>query len=209
MYADLVGHWAHHGIARISGSARHLCVTSDLRAAPVRPPVRCVGEARWSQPASPTRAASGLLMEGRLAEARVEFWQEVDEADAAGDAVALAEAAIGLGGCGSTSTARRSSGPASAPLQERALRGLAPRGTTGLPVARPPGRRAGATSAVTAARCSPRSATPGSSGDPVALAEALSIAHHCLLGPAHGPNGLALADELIARRRSPTARPTR
>jgi hypothetical protein len=33
--------------------------------------------------------------------------------------------------------------------------------------------------------------------DPVALAEALSLAHHCLLGPEHGAARLELADELI------------
>src|SRR4051812_38316124 len=44
------------------------------------------------------RSAEDLLMEGRLAEARVAYWQDVDAAEAAGDAVALATAAIGLGG---------------------------------------------------------------------------------------------------------------
>jgi hypothetical protein len=34
-------------------------------------------------------------------------------------------------------------------------------------------------------------------GDPVALAEALSLAHHCLLGPDHAVERRALADELI------------
>ncbi|MFT3852479.1 MAG: hypothetical protein QM733_07070 [Ilumatobacteraceae bacterium] len=34
-------------------------------------------------------------------------------------------------------------------------------------------------------------------GDAVALAEALSIAHHCLLGPGHAAERLAIADELI------------
>ncbi|WP_214321269.1 hypothetical protein [Nonomuraea sediminis] len=35
-------------------------------------------------------------------------------------------------------------------------------------------------------------------GDPVALAEALSLAHHCVLGPEHGTLRLELATELIA-----------
>jgi hypothetical protein len=34
-------------------------------------------------------------------------------------------------------------------------------------------------------------------GDPVAVAEALSLTHHCLLGPQYGAERLALADELI------------
>ena len=33
--------------------------------------------------------------------------------------------------------------------------------------------------------------------DPIALAEGISLAHHCLLGPAHGDLRLALADELL------------
>ncbi|RSN04300.1 hypothetical protein DMB42_32050 [Nonomuraea sp. WAC 01424] len=36
-------------------------------------------------------------------------------------------------------------------------------------------------------------------GDPTALAEALSLAHHCLLGPEHGPLRLELARELIGQ----------
>ena len=36
------------------------------------------------------------------------------------------------------------------------------------------------------------------SGDPVALADGLSLAHHCLLGPDHSAARLDLADELIA-----------
>ena len=35
-------------------------------------------------------------------------------------------------------------------------------------------------------------------GEPVAVAEALSLAHHCVLGPHDGPARLAIADELIA-----------
>src|SRR4051812_40352990 len=46
----------------------------------------------------PPFSAQDLLMEGRLAEARVEFWRDAEVADAAGDPVALATAAIGLGG---------------------------------------------------------------------------------------------------------------
>ncbi|NUR86010.1 MAG: hypothetical protein HOY71_18170 [Nonomuraea sp.] len=34
-------------------------------------------------------------------------------------------------------------------------------------------------------------------GDPVALAEALSLAHHCVLGPEHGPLRLELATDLV------------
>ena len=34
--------------------------------------------------------------------------------------------------------------------------------------------------------------------DPIELAEALSLAHHCLLGPQHAKRRLGLADELIA-----------
>jgi hypothetical protein len=40
-------------------------------------------------------------------------------------------------------------------------------------------------------------AEAGRAGDPVALAEALSLAHHCVLGPGHGALRLKLASELI------------
>jgi hypothetical protein len=43
--------------------------------------------------------------------------------------------------------------------------------------------------ALDAARCG---------GDPVVLADALSLAHHCLLGPEHADRRLNLADELLA-----------
>src|SRR4051794_34867514 len=143
-----------------------------------------------------TRHASALLMEGRLVEARVAFWQEVDAADAADDRAALAEAAIGLGGLWvheHRSTLDRARVLA---LQERALRGLddddplACRLRARLAAERCylDGDRGPVLDAVSRAR---------ESGDPVALAETLSIAHHCLLGPAHGPERLALADELI------------
>jgi soluble cytochrome b562 len=42
------------------------------------------------------------------------------------------------------------------------------------------------------------------SGDAVALADALSLTHHCLLGPDHGVARLDLADELIATSMSTT-----
>ena len=73
---------------------------------------------------SSTRAASGLLMEGRLVEARVAFWHQVDEADAAGDAVLLAEAAIGLGGLWVHEHRSTLDRARVLTLQERALRGL-------------------------------------------------------------------------------------
>ncbi|HSV65717.1 MAG TPA: hypothetical protein VLJ59_07405 [Mycobacteriales bacterium] len=44
-------------------------------------------------------------------------------------------------------------------------------------------------------------------GDPVALAEALSLAHHCLLGPQHAVRRLGLAEELL-REGSRTHRPS-
>ncbi len=43
--------------------------------------------------------------------------------------------------------------------------------------------------------------------DPVALAEGLSLAHHCLLGPEHGDLRIALADELL-RVAASTDRPS-
>src|SRR4051794_41810742 len=121
-------------------------------------------------------------MEGRLAEARVEFWQEVDAADAAGDPLALAEAAIGLGGVWvhehrATIERARVRG-----VQQRALDGLAGVDDGAVLACRLRARLAaeqayvdGDDSTVLAELDLARR-----SGDPVALAEVLSITHHCL-----------------------------
>ena len=98
---------------------------------------------------------------------------------------------------GSTSTARRSNRLASSRLQRRALAALDP--ATSLArrlevrlaaeTAYLLGDPAGVLAELERAR---------QSDDPVVLAEALSLAHHCVLGPHHRTLRLQLADELIA-----------
>src|SRR6185312_3140643 len=142
------------------------------------------------------RRGTALLMEGRLTEARVAFWRDVEDADAAGDAAALAEAAIGLGGLWvheHRSTLERARVQA---VQQRALDALDPDDAL---ACRLRGRLAAERAYLgedvepllveleRARRC----------GDPVALAEVLSVAHHCLLGPGFATERLALADELV------------
>ena len=145
---------------------------------------------------SSPRPGQALLDEGRLAESRVEFWREAGDAEADGDAVALAAAALGLGGLWvheHRSTVERARVRA---LQRRALAALEPDDPLAarlrIRLAGEDAYVAGDPSAILAEVDAARG-----NGDPVALAEALSIAHHCLLGPAHGATRLALADELI------------
>ena len=100
-------------------------------------------------------------------------------------------------GSGSTSTARRSSGRASTALQRRALAALDPSSS----LARRLRIRLAAEQAYVDGRrqADPRRAEQARErADPLALAEALSLAHHCLLGPQHATLRLGLADELIA-----------
>ena len=167
------------------------------------------GEARWSHLQFAARRQA-LLMEGRLAEARVAFWQEVEEAEPAGDAAALAEAAIGLGGLwvhehrATLERARGAARAAARPRRARPRRAVWPAGCAAV---WPPsaaylgGERQPLLDELDGARrC----------GDPVALAEVLSVAHHCLLGPAVRRR-TAGAGRRAGRQapRSPAARPTR
>jgi hypothetical protein len=139
-----------------------------------------------------------VLACGRLAEARPLFERAAGLADLEKDGLSLARAALGLGGIWlrehrfTDETARVSS------LQRRALAALpshadvlrarllarlaAEDAYRGAPVHR-------VEEAVEAAR---------RTGDAHARAEALSLFHHVLTSPEHGPQRLAVADELIA-----------
>lgn len=138
-----------------------------------------------------------LHTRGDLRAARRWFDVAYREADERGDAPALARAALGLGGLWVHE--RRTAGEAMVirARQHRAL-SLTPPGTP--PALRLRARiaaeddyRAGRTATILALVDEARRA-----GDPVALAETLSLAHHCALAPEHGRLRLELAEQLIA-----------
>jgi hypothetical protein len=142
------------------------------------------------------RTGQVLLEQGRLSEARRRFWSEATSAERRAEAEALAEAALGLGGMWvheHRSTLERAR---VASLQRRSLRGLDPSS----PLACRLRMRLAAEHAYVAgdaASLVPRLEDARGSDDPIVLAEALSLVHHCLLGPHHGRARLATADELL------------
>jgi hypothetical protein len=138
-----------------------------------------------------------LLEQGRLGQARHQFWRDAEIADAEGDAEGLARAALGLGGIWvhehrSTLERARVDG-----LQRKALAALDPGSslTRRLRI-RLAAEEAYVTGDATSILAELKQARARS--DPLEVAEALSLAHHCLLGPQHATRRLALADELIA-----------
>jgi hypothetical protein len=142
--------------------------------------------------------ACALECDGDLSAGRQRFDAAYREAERIGDAEAMAGAAIGMGGLW-VHEHRTVAG--SALLDERLRRALS-LVDPGSPVAlRLRARLAGEASyrardpaAILAVLDEARTA-----GDPVALAEALSIAHHCLLSPEHGTLRRALAHELVGQ----------
>jgi hypothetical protein len=140
--------------------------------------------------------AHALAHDGDLLAGRQYFEAAHREAERAGDAEAMAKAALGTGGLW-VHEHRTATG--SAMLRQRLHRALSlvdPRSPVGLRLrvrlAGEADYRAGGPGAILAVLDEARSA-----GDPVARAEALSIAHHCLLGPDHGAARRALAAELV------------
>jgi hypothetical protein len=105
-------------------------------------------------------------------------------------------ATVGLGGLW-VHERRAAADAAEVEMRQRdALRALDPRSPVGLRLrvrlAGEADYRGGGHSAVLATLDEARAAE-----DPLALAEALSIAHHCVLGPEHARRRIALADELL------------
>jgi hypothetical protein len=147
-----------------------------------------------------------LQTDGDLVASRAIFERAYQLAELAGDASAMATAALGLSGLW---VSERRTVTAAALLEARlqhVLSMLDPRSVLGLRVrarlAAEADYRHGEHAAVLAVLDEVRAA-----GDPVALAEALSLAHHCLLGPGDVFIRAALARELIkasfrTRRRS-------
>ncbi|MGP3963585.1 hypothetical protein ACTWPT_47235 [Nonomuraea sp. 3N208] len=144
------------------------------------------------------RGERALQVNGELQTARRWFDAAYRQAEMCGDPIALAVAALGLGGvwvhehrtCAESERVRA--------RQRHALSLLDPASPLALRLrVRMRGEedyRAGGHVAIMGLLRQARD-----SGDPVALAEALSLAHHCLLGPEHGATRLELARELIGQ----------
>jgi tetratricopeptide (TPR) repeat protein len=141
--------------------------------------------------------ARTVLMCGRLGEAHELFDRAVDPAERSGDARLLATAALGLAGLWVEEQREE--------LPRRRLLALCRRALAGLP----------ADEVVLAGRLRVRLAAEDAyggrpaddvvaavdqvrrSGDPAALAEALSVLHHTMLGPEYASERLAVVDELL------------
>jgi tetratricopeptide (TPR) repeat protein len=141
--------------------------------------------------------AEAVLACGRLAEARPLFHRAAHVAEAEGDVVACARAALGLGGVWVREHRLLAEAERVAALQRRALDGLPPESTvlrTRLTIclAAEEAYRNGpllpVIEGVDAAR---------RTGDARRLAVALSLCHHVLLNPAHTWRRLAMANELV------------
>ncbi|WP_433509031.1 hypothetical protein ACQP2T_34310 [Nonomuraea sp. CA-143628] len=137
-----------------------------------------------------------LYGEGSLRAARRWFETAHREAERHGDADGMARAALGLGGLWVHEHRTAAEAAAVRARQRQALALVEPRSSLGLRLrvrlAGEDDYRGGGHEAILAMVEEARRA-----GDPVALAEALSLAHHCVLGPEHGALRLALAEELI------------
>ncbi|TMR95131.1 hypothetical protein EJK15_30255 [Nonomuraea basaltis] len=139
-----------------------------------------------------------LYVNGDLQTARRWFDAAYRQAELCADPIGLARAALGLGGvwvhehrtCAESERVRA--------VQRHALALLNPSSPLALRLrVRMRGEedyRAGGHAAIL-----PLLEQARDSGDPSAWAEALSLAHHCLLGPEHGATRLELARELIGQ----------
>lgn len=138
-----------------------------------------------------------LIDRGDLATGRRWYDRAYRAAERAGDAAAMAAAAIGLGGLWVHEHRHTVSAGLVEGRQRHALALLPPWSTLALRLrarlAAEADYRRGTHADVLAALDAIRS-----TGDRAALAEALSLAHHCLLGPDHGPRRQALAAEMVA-----------
>jgi hypothetical protein len=137
-----------------------------------------------------------LYAEGSLRAGRRWFETAYQEAEQHGDVEGMARAALGLGGLWVHEHRTTAEAAAVRHRQRQALALIEPRTSLWLRLrVRLTGEddyRNGDHDAILAMVEEARQA-----GDVVALAEALSLAHHCVLGPDHGKLRLALAEELI------------
>jgi hypothetical protein len=152
------------------------------------------------------RGERALHFDGDLVTARELFGRAFEEAERDGDRFAMARAALGLGGMWVHE--RRSVADAAdvEAKQRLALTLQDPDSALALRLR----IRLAAEADYRAARSDEvlRLLDEARSGDePVALADALSLAHHCLLGPEHAARRIAIADEML-RVAATTNRPS-
>jgi len=147
-----------------------------------------------------------LHVDGDLAAARSWFDQAYRQAESADEPTVLAAAALGLGGLW-VHEHRTAADAASVEARQRdALAAVDPESSLALRLR----ARLAAESDSRAVRSDailPIVEEARQAGDPLALAEALSLAHHCLLGPQHADLRLTFAEELL-REGSRTRRPS-
>jgi tetratricopeptide (TPR) repeat protein len=162
--------------------------------------VQIHGAAGLTSPAAAlvVEQAQAVLECGRLAEARPLFQHAARLAETERDAVSLARAALGLGGVWVSEHRLAHDAERMLALQRRALATLPAaeavlRGRLTIRLAAEDAYRGGPVVAVLEAVQGVRD-----TGDPQALAEALSLAHHALLTPEHTWRRRAIASELIA-----------
>ncbi len=142
--------------------------------------------------------AESVLACGRLAQARPLFQRAARTAEAEGDPVALARAALGLGGLWVGEHRSAPEAERVRAVQRRALQALPPteavlRTRLCVRLAAEETYRGGSAEAVLSGVEAARR-----TGDAHALAEALSLCHHALLVPQHARRRLDIAGELIA-----------
>lgn len=138
-----------------------------------------------------------LLNAGRLREARLRFWEEARAAEDLCDGDALAEAALGLGGIWVHEHRNT--------IERAEVLGLQRRALAAVPPASSLAQRLRARLSAEASYCAEERVpavfesveSACHSGDAVLAAEALSLAHHCLLGPHHQHQRLAITDQLL------------
>lgn len=138
-----------------------------------------------------------LFGTGDLTAARHHFDEAARRADATRDAESLGRAALGLGGLWVHEHRTAIEALRIGSWQRRALDTLDPATLLAtrlrIRVAAEAAYRAGSSAAVLGGVAEARR-----SGDSLLLAEALNLAHHCLLGPEHAATRFSLAEELLA-----------
>jgi hypothetical protein len=147
-----------------------------------------------------------LHVDGDLVTAREAFGRAYDQAERDRDPDAMARAALGLGGMWVHERRSAVDAAKAEARQRQALAEMDPRSPLALRLrirlAAEADYRAGRAGEVLRLLDEARSR-----GEPRAVAEALSLAHHCLLGPEHAETRIALTDELL-RVGASTGRPS-